>query len=476
MPASAAPATPREARTRLATLRELGAAPWVVAALATTAYLVLSTLQWRAFESPSWDLGIFTQILQRYAALEAPIVHIKGADYNIMGDHFHPILVLLAPVFAVAPSAYTLMVVQAILLGVSAFFVAASARHLVGRVGGWLVGLAYAFSWGVQEAARVQFHEVAVGAPILAIGLWCLVRERFVAATVWFGLLVFVKEDLGATVAVLGVLVAWRSGRWLLGLGLTAWGALWFVLALRVILPAFNLRGQYDYAGHLDLGAVLADPGGTLVEILTNEQKMATLGLLLACTGLLALRSNLALALLPTLGWRFLSSLAGHWGPTWHYSLMLMPIAFVAAAEGIRLLSGAQNPFLRGWGRSGPAILLTFALAVLPQLPLWQLTKASTWQVDGPRQRAAAELVARIPSGSVVASDISLMNQLVDRADVYFIANEGNPAPDHVVVDNRGGGWSARVDGVQHATTLWPGTQWRAVFEAQDYQLVERVG
>ena len=472
MPSSTASGSDARSRVRLS---DLGAAPWVVGLLGTAAYMLLSTLQWLRHESPSWDLGIFTQILQRYAAFEAPIVHIKGADYNIMGDHFHPILVLLAPAYAAFPSAYTLMVTQAVLLGVSAFFVAASAHHLLGRAAAWLVGPAYAFSWGVQQAAAVQFHEVAVGAPILAVGLWCLVRERWVAATVWLGLLVFVKEDLGATVFVLGVLLAWRSRRWLLGGALAGWGVAWFFLALRVILPAANPRGQYDYAGHLDLGAALADPLGTLAEILTNEQKMLTLFLLLACTGLLALRSNLALALLPTLGWRFLSTLSGHWGPTWHYSLLLMPIAYVAAAEGARLLAGSRNGVLRGWGRSGPAILLTFTLAVLPQQPLWQLTKADTWRTDGARQRAAHAVLAQVPRGAVVSSDISLMNALVDRTDVYFIANQGNPLPDYLVIDNAGGGWSAPVDGVSHGATLYPGTRWRAVFDEQSYQLVERV-
>lgn len=455
---------------------DLGAAPWAVGLLSTAAHLLLSMLQWFRHESPSWDLAIFTQILQRYAALEAPIVHIKGAEYNILGDHFHPILVLLAPVYAAFPSASTLLVVQAILLGVSAFFVAASAHHLLGRSAAWLVGLAYAFSWGVQNAAAVQFHEVAIGAPILTVGLWFLVRERWVAATAWLGLLVFVKEDLGATVFVLGLIVAWRSRRWLLGGGLALWGVLWLFLALRVILPAMNPKGRYDYAGHLDLAAALADPLGTVAEILTNEQKVLTLFMLLACTGLLALRSNLAFALLPTLGWRFLSTLSGHWGPTWHYSLVLMPIAYVAAAEGAHLLAASRRAAFRGWARSGPAILLTFTLAVLPHQPLWQLTRGTTWEVDGARQRAAVALLDRVPRGAVVSADISLMNQLVDRADVYFIANQGNPLPDFLVIDNLAGGWSTRVEGVRHGATLYPGTHWRLSFDEQSYQLVERVG
>ncbi|MDO5635581.1 MAG: DUF2079 domain-containing protein, partial [Micrococcus sp.] len=410
-----------------------------------------------------------------YAAFEAPIVHIKGAGYNILGDHFHPILVLLAPVYALFPTALTLMICQAVLLGISAFFVAAAADHLAGRASGWLIGGSYAFGWGVQEAARVQFHEVAMGAPILAIGLWCLVRERWVAATVWFGLLVFVKEDLGMTVFVLGLLVAWRSRRWLLGVGLAVWGVAWFFLALRVILPAFNLHNRYDYGHHVDLGAVLANPVGTVLEIATNEQKMLTLFMVLACTVLLAFRSNIVLAALPTLAWRFLSDLHGHWGPTWHYSLMLMPVLYVAAAEGVRLLSASARPALRAWGRAGPAMIAVFAIAVLPHMPLWQLTHHATWQIGTPRHQAAANLIARVPEGTVVASDVSLMNQLVDRADVYFIANEGNPVPDLIVIDNRAGGWGSRVDAVSYGASLHPGTSWREVYAAQDYQLVERI-
>lgn len=460
-------------RSRLAAL---GVAPWVVGGLAMGAYLVLATLQWLRKESPSWDLGIFTQILQRYAALETPIVHIKGVDYNIMGDHFHPILALLTPAYAAFPTAYTLLVLQAVFLGVSAFFVALAAGHLVGRAAAWLAGLAYAFSWGVQQAAVVQFHEVAVGAPVLAIGLWCLVRERWVAAAVWLGLLVFVKEDLGATVFVLGLLLAWRSRRWLLGVGLALWGIVWFVLTLRVILPWFNREGRYDYATHLDLGAVLADPFGTVAEVVTNEQKMLTLFMLLACTGLLALRSNLALAMLPTLGWRFLSTLSGHWGPTWHYSLMLMPIAYVAAAESAALLASSRHGLLRGWARSGPAILLMFTVAVVPQMPLWRLTEASAWQVSNPRVAAADRLIELVPRGSTISADISLMNQLVDRGDVYFIANRDNPLVDYIVVDNLGGGWNIQVDAAAHGTSLYPGSTWELVYAEQQYQLARRVG
>ena len=236
------------------------ASAWTVFFLGTFVYVLFSWGQWRQFQSPSYDLTIFTQTLQQYAGLDAPIVTVKGVDYNILGDHFHPLLILLAPFYALAPSAFTLLVLQALLLSASGFFIAAAADLRLGRAAGWLVGLAYTFSWGVQEAHAVQFHEVAMGALILAIAVWFLSSEQWVAASITTGLLVFVKEDLPLTVVALGVVIAWLSGRRLLGLAVVAWGGLWFVLIMKVLLPALNHDHGYDHSDKIDLAALAADP------------------------------------------------------------------------------------------------------------------------------------------------------------------------------------------------------------------------
>src|SRR5690625_7583359 len=64
----------------------------VVAAVVTAAYVVFSLRQWARFEVPSWDLGIFTQVVRSYAELRAPVSEIKGPGFMILGDHFHPLL------------------------------------------------------------------------------------------------------------------------------------------------------------------------------------------------------------------------------------------------------------------------------------------------------------------------------------------------------------------------------------------------
>ncbi|GAB3711306.1 DUF2079 domain-containing protein [Mariniluteicoccus flavus] len=466
-------------RPRLASVRRtLAAQPlsaWVVAALTFLAYALLSTQQWRRFESPSYDLGIFTQLLQRYAAFQAPIVTVKGPTYNLLGDHFHPLLAVLAPIYAAFPSAYTLLMLQALLLAASAFFVAKTAHEHLGRGAGWLMGLAYAFSWGVQQAANVQFHEVALGAPILAISLWLLLRQSWTAAAIWGGLLVFVKEDLCLTVVVLGLVLMWRSRRLVLGSALALWGLVWTVLTFKVILPGLNPDGQYDHGESLKISTVLADPVGVIGGILTTEKKMATLLLLCVCVMFLLLRSEIALLVLPTLAWRFLSANEGHWGQTWHYSLMLMPTAYAAAIDACVRLRASRWAPLRGWGLHGPAMALAVTIALFNQMPLWQLRDPARWELNR-RHAAARAAVDLVGKDAIIASDVSLMNQLVARGHVYYIGNKGNPVADWIVIDNVAGGWNMKVDGAQYASQIHPGTRWQTVLDAEGYQVVRRVG
>ena len=70
-----------------------------VMALAAVLYLVHSFLRFRNFEAKGYDLGIFDQAVRQYALFREPLVPVKGVDFNILGDHFHPILALLAPLY-----------------------------------------------------------------------------------------------------------------------------------------------------------------------------------------------------------------------------------------------------------------------------------------------------------------------------------------------------------------------------------------
>lgn len=141
-------------------------------------YSLYSWFQWRHFVIPSWDLGIFAQLAKAYATGQAPIVHIKGEGFNLLGDHFHPITLLLTPFYYVWPSPATLLYVQNALIALSVYLLVRFAQQVLPTVSALCLGAAYALSFGVQQAVSVQFHEVAFALPLLVMSLGYLVISR----------------------------------------------------------------------------------------------------------------------------------------------------------------------------------------------------------------------------------------------------------------------------------------------------------
>ncbi|MDQ1135604.1 putative membrane protein [Microbacterium sp. SORGH_AS 1204] len=489
------------------------AGPVAVFVIVFIGYVLFAAQQWAHFTARSWDLGIFTQLLAHYAALQPPIVDIKGDGYNLLGDHFHPLLAILAPVYALFPSAFTLLVIQAACFAFSAAVFTRAAVTRLGTVAGVALGFAFGFAWGLQYAADAQFHEIALAVPLLTLSLIAVLDRRWAAATSWGAPLVFVKEDLGLTVVMLGLviaLLAWRErpghseqvvaataprspsgahanpphgdaaparavlqglGRLSgvsLGAGLAVWGVVWFVIATMIVLPALNPGGEWAYADKADPLSVLTDTA-----ILFNPAKGETIALLLASSAVLVLRSPLALLLLPTLAWRFLSTNSGYWAPTWHYSAVLIPIVLVALLDAIERGRESRWMRMRAYVRHAPAIAVTAAIVLLPGLPLFSLVTAESWE-PSPRASSAQAAIAAVPAGASVVSDIGLMNYLVSDHDVYWIGN-ANPEPDCIVIDTVAGGtpgeWGSVIDVGQR---LFPGVGYAAVFDRDGYQVACR--
>ena len=316
--------------------------PAAIACLVGTLYVCYSVAQWRALVAPSWDLGIFTEAVQAYSRFEAPIAPIKGPGYNLLGDHFHPILALLGPIFRFFPSALTLLVVQDVLIAASVLPIARLAQSLLGRGGALLIGLTYGLGWGLQGAVGAQFHEVCVAVPLLAFGGVAFVERRWGACMAWLAPLVLVKEDLGLTVFVAGLALAWRrrgEGRpgILASIAYALFGIIAFVLTIKVLLPAMNPAGTWAYsldgaatgAGTPTGGTTAAREIPSLWDILTTPTvKLVTLLVLAAGAGFVGAASPWFALVVPTLAWRFAGSVETYYvWDSWHYNAVLVPIA-----------------------------------------------------------------------------------------------------------------------------------------------------
>lgn len=456
------------------------AGPLVVALLAAATYVTYSVLQWRRFESPSWDLGIFTQLARRYAHLEAPIVTIKGDGFNLLGDHFHPLLTVLGVPYRLFPHALTLLVVQGLLFAASTYVVGRHAVRLLGALQGTLVGAAYAVSFGLVGAVAAQFHEIAFAVPLLALSLVALLRERWLAAALWAAPLVFVKEDLGLTVAALGLVLWWKmrgrdTQRPSLGLWLTGWGFGWTVLSTAVLIPALNTQDQWDYGSRIDVVGIATHPWTAITLLVDNGSKIITLLLLVAITGFIGVRSPILLVALPTIMWRFYADNGYYYGHTWHYSAVLMPVAFAALLDGVLLARRSPRPWLRRYSLAAAPVAVAVAAMLVPQLDVARLGRPDELWAQSDRAVEARQVLATIPDDATVETDIGLMSYLVDRTDVFYVGNANNPVPDYVLIDQYGGGWNpAPNDAAQYAQDRFAGTTFRIVYDAGGFQLAQR--
>src|ERR1035438_1552445 len=68
--------------------------PGLIALAGFGGYSASSISRYVRLDPGSWDLGIFTEDVKQFAHLRAPVVDIRGAGFNLLGDHFQPIVAL----------------------------------------------------------------------------------------------------------------------------------------------------------------------------------------------------------------------------------------------------------------------------------------------------------------------------------------------------------------------------------------------
>jgi uncharacterized membrane protein len=430
----AAQSPPRTATSN----RAVTAWAWVLAAVLFALYATLSVRDQQLQRTSGFDLGIFDEAVRAYARGRAPIVPLKGPDFDLLGDHFSPIWATLAPVYRIFPTVYTLLLAQAALMALGVVPLVRWAGREVGVGAGIVVGVGYGMSWGIASAVGFDVHEVAFAVPMLSYCAVALAHRRWPAAVAWALPLLLVKEDLGLTVAAVGLYIAFHGAR-RLGLATAAIGTLGTWLEMDVLIPAAN-HGRYGYTS--SLAGTLLNPGPAglahaALAFVTPETKLNTVLLLLIPTAFLAVRSPLLLLAVPTLAWRFVSTNPAYWGTGLQYSAVLMPIAFAAFVDTLVRLRGTGDRRAATIIRVGLIVSLSASALLLPSFPLANLASPSWWRSD-PRIAAADQVMDLIPNGASVAASNWLAPHLTDRDTVTLLQKTtatARPLPDWVLVD-----------------------------------------
>jgi uncharacterized membrane protein len=389
------------------------------------------------------------------------VVPIKGDGYIVLGDHFHPIIAVLAPAYWVWDDPRTLLLAQAALLAVSVVVVLRFATRRLGPRAGLAVAVGYGLGWAVQAMVNFDFHELAFAVPLLAWALDALDRRRDGELLVAAGLLLLVREDMGALVAVLGVLrllqqrstpSAAARRRWV-PYAMIAAGIVAYVVVVGVVVPAFSPSGRYTHWDYRGLGdtpvasvvAIVAHPLHAADLLISPGTKVVTLLALLAPVGFLALASPYALVALPLLLERFWNDRPGLWTEHFHYNAPIWVIFVLAAVDGWCRLPLKRTAWVRRVALGAFVLfplVATTALAPIESglFPFGRMVTGRAFTItaaDHDRSAATAHVPRDtcVVSGAYLATHLTAhhvvtLTQVSRRHQDFYVLDLDTPEPD----------------------------------------------
>lgn len=430
-------------------------------AAASVLYLVHSLLRYATFSAKGFDLGIFDQAVRQYALFKAPIVPIKGEDFHLLGDHFHPVLVVLAPLYWIWDDPRMLNIALILLLVSAAPPTYLVARGWFGHRTGMVAVGALLLGWPFQAIVNWDFHEIAVGVPLIAWIIWAMERGRIRLAVGLSAALLLVREDMGVTLVAIALVLLLRR-RWIAAALTAALGVAGYWFATDVVIPHFSPSGDFGYWEFTALGAsagaavvfLLTQPWHAAAILVDHPLKIALWLLHFVPLWLLPLASPYAILGAPILLSRLFNDRLNVWSPVYQYDAILAPIFLLAALDTVRRIQAfrarrarrtrspaqqapehdaaantaattAATPAAatarnRRWATAVPATALAISVVgtlFFPQVFPLQRTVTASWSFDE-RVAAHQRAVEAVPDGVCVEAADTAAPHLVDRTRV----------------------------------------------------------
>lgn len=181
----------------------------IIGAFYGAAYALYGLFRHWQFGS-SYDLGIFDQAVWHLSRLEAPASTISGFT-NILGDHFYPVIALLAPLYWLDPGPEMLIAAQAALFALSIVPVFLFVRSRLPSGPALGLAVAYGCFWGIQRAAAFDVHETAFSPLVVATAILAVDRQKWVLFWVMAAMMMLIKEDHSPLVGAFGIYLLIRG-------------------------------------------------------------------------------------------------------------------------------------------------------------------------------------------------------------------------------------------------------------------------
>jgi uncharacterized membrane protein len=418
--------------------RGMAALPAALALLAAAGYAFVSIYRHDHFASNAFDLGVQDQTVWGYSRLQM-IPNTVEMIRNLLGDHFHPILMALAPLYWIWDDPRVLLIVQAVLVASAGIPIFWWARRQLGLVPALAFELAYLLFWGVLSAIIYDFHHIAFAVPAVAFGLYAAVtrNNRLFWPMLALGLLT--RENVALTFLALGLYLVLVQRRWQLGAAVMALCTAWFVLVVEVVMPAIA-GAPYPHWTYTALGSgpgsallhLVRHPVSSIALLFDNATKLKLWAGLLGAWLLAPLLSPLFIVAVPSLLERLWSSNPALWSASFHYSLVIAPVLAFASIDALARLRRMVLGRVGGWLPAGASLAMLAAGLILTFAVVRPLDEVGGY-VSQARVSQVRSCLAVIPAEASVSASNKLVPHLSHRHQIYLLTMKADA--DYIAID-----------------------------------------
>jgi len=406
----------------------------------------LSVRNHELYQTFGWDLGFFDQLMWQASRGNFNFVSTIG-NINLLGDHFQPVLYLLAPLYWIWDDVRILLIVQALLVAGAAIPLYLLAKQkLHSEFISIAVSISYLIFSGTQFTITNEFHQSAFIPLLLSLGLYWLETDKMFRGLFFLTSLLLVKEETGLLLIALGIMYSirfWKGPalRRKVGPLLILAGTIGFFLLVRIVIPAVSSQGRYIHYGYGSLGetpieivkSVISDPLKGIKTLIEPKIKLEQVGASIISFGGLPLLSPVSLIpVFQNYAVRFLDDRNIHrWLDNNHYSVPLGPLLVYGTIMTISSLSckAGSRPARR---EAFYLIIVSILTAAILKLPIFSLFKSQLyftpqWVKD------INSVVKLVPENASIATNNSVFPHLSHRDKIYLLP-EINDA-EYIVLD-----------------------------------------
>lgn len=307
----------------------------------TAAGIIVSLNRFWQYEVFYYDFGIFNQAIWSISRFKPPIIeHFIVSGKWIFADHFSPSIFLLSPFYWLTTKSEMLLVVQAIIVGLSGLVLYRIGIHILKNKLLSLGGLiCYLFFIGLQNAVIADFHELTVMTLPLMLTFWAIIRWKIWYYFLFFTITLGFKESTFLLGIGIGILIFFLRKEWSkVGLITIALSIVWGYLSIKIIIPIFS-DGFYMYAPSLS-----ANIFDNIITLVDHPLKQRTLFYSLLSFGFLPfLAPEFWFLLLQDYATRFIGSpCCTRWNMGLHYNAQSAVILAISTMFALRRLQGVK--------------------------------------------------------------------------------------------------------------------------------------